>query len=233
MDVSFADWTARLAEFNKYIAALADFKLKASQAALNQAKADGIQWEIRKQQLVMRQLQTDLRIFNRARGSLNREQAAMRARAKRVLTLMRGRRISPKGFHSSWIAYTWFEARALLSEGGDALYDVEVSSRERTAANFVPIASNKDPIAAPDEIENGLQLVDWLREMRFMAKSGSRAQRVVAKVLSVINQVAKNDIDEMQTRIEAMRDDTYDAWNLPSILGVTANAAARRLQDGA
>ena len=230
VDVSFADWTDRLKVYNEYIKALADYKLKAAQAEVQIAQAANIWATVRAKQIVMRQIERDLRAYNRARAQITNEIKRVRKKDKSAQLLLRGNSIQSVSFTRAWLGYVFFESRTLL-ESGDALYDIQVPSTSRRASNFICIGSAAGPIDAPDEIENVLQLMQWLKDQRYITAGGSRAQQVVVRLFRAIASVAKKTTDELQSRMVKMRDGTYEPWNFNGILGVSTNSAAKKIQE--
>lgn len=231
-EVTFADWTERLKVFNDYIRALGDFKVNDAEAKLKLAQAESILFEIRKQEIVLSQLQRDLKLFNKSRGTLMREAKRVEDRAKRALLMLRGSSISLTSFNRAWSAYIWFEPRAMLEAQGSKLFDIKVPASAKAERNFIALKQRNSGIeAAPKEIKNGLEFFDWLHEMRFMTRRGSDAQKIVRRIFESINTVAKNELKEMRDRINNMKNQTYDVWNLPAILGAPENASARNIEQ--
>jgi hypothetical protein len=226
---SFADWTERLKVYNDYIRALADLKLKTAEADLQNARAANEMAVVRLKEVVIGQLERDLRAFNRAIASERRslEQFNKKDRAARLL--LRGSRILSGSFVSGWSGYVFFESRALL-EAGDRLFRIRVSKAARKSSNFISISNQQTADDAPPDIENALQLMQWLHEKRYLAARGSMGQFVVVKLFQEINQIAKDAAEAIRTRMSEMRSTTYDVWKLRTIFGASDSPAAKRIE---
>lgn len=228
MSGTFSEWTDRLRVQNEYITALGGYKLRRAQAEVLEAEKQNLMAVVQAKRQVVRQIQRDLRIYNAERNSRIRQREETQRRIKYAEMLLRGRRISSQGFQTAWRAYQRFETPALLASG-DEILSVKVPKSARRESNFVAIKENRDVVAVPDEIQNGLQLMHWLKEKWQIAVSGSDAFRVVLKVFEKINQVAEKQNKDLNDRLDRIRKDTFDPWDLNAILGVEGSAAAKKI----
>ncbi len=228
-EVSFADWTERFKAYIDYIKALGQYKLSVAQAEKVAAETANELAAVRAKLLVIRQLERDLRAFQRTQNGLQQEIARIKQREKNALLFLRGTRITSASFTKAWAGYTWFESRAFV-EVGEALFDIAVPSAARTAANFVATRTDGNVVEAPADVENALQLMDFLKSHRFIAKRGGQAQCVVVQLYIKINSVAEKTVAEIEQRLSEIRQKTYQAWNFNALLGVPENAAARRIE---
>jgi hypothetical protein len=86
-------------------------------------------------------------------------------------------------------------------------------------------------VAAPPDVKNALQLMQWLRDKRYIPKGGNPAQLVVVKLFKEINSVAHKSLEDIKKRMKAIRDDTYDAWDFNAILGVPGDSTAKKIES--
>lgn len=228
-EVTFADWTERLKVYNEYIKALAEYKLKAAQADVEAAKAANLWAEVRAKEIVIEQIQKDLKEFNQTRAETKRELKQIQDREKAAMRLLRGSKLETNAYSSAWASYVWFESGALIGSG-EKLYLVKVKSSARTANNFIATSPKFPLVDATKDIDNGLKLMDWMNDHRFVADRGSDAQLVVTRIFQEINAVAAKSVAEINTRLAAIRKNTFDAWNFNAILGVSPNPVAQRVQ---
>ena len=229
-EVTFADWTDRLKVYNDYIKALAEYKLKTAQAEVEIAKAADLWADVRAKHTVIDQIQRELKAFNQAQASMKREIKQVEDREKAALRLLRGSKLETNAYSNAWANYVWFETSAVIGSG-DKLYLVKVKQSARTADNFI-VTSPKFPlVAATKDIDNGLKLMDWMNDHRFVADRGSDAQQVVVKLFQEINAVATKTVADINARLAAIRKNTFDAWNFNAILGVSPNPAAKKIES--
>ncbi len=217
---TFEDWTNRLKVYNDYIKALADYKKASADAMLKQAEA-AAQWEqVRAMRVVIRQLELELKRLNQQTGRVAKEVKRQAELGKRASLLLSGKRLAL--FARSWAAYQKFEIKALLQSTID-LYTISVPSNARAASNYL---NNRDPgrpcQELPDDVNTALALASWLQAQRYMARSGGAAHHALTLLFRAINEVAKQEIKELQDALDQMRKGTYDAWKPPTIIGVPA-----------
>jgi hypothetical protein len=227
---SFADWTERLKAYNDYIRALADLKLKTAEADLQNARAANEMAVVRLKNVVIGQIGRDLRAFNRAIASQRRSLQQFENKDKAARLLLRGSRIMSGSFVSGWSGYVFFESRALL-EAGERLFRIRVSKAARKSSNFISVSNQQTVNDAPPEIENALQLMQWLHEQRYLAARGSMGQLVVVKLFQEINQIAKDATGAIRKRMDEMRSTTYDVWKLRAIFGASESPAAKKIEE--
>jgi hypothetical protein len=214
---TFAEWTARLKVFVDYIGALAEYKLRTAEARIKQLQGDDIQATLRLRELLIAQLQKDLRAFDRDKGRIAREIALIGKKEKSARRLLLGKKIDSSSYSSGWAAYVWFETRALM-ESGTALYKIKVPAAARSMGNFIAISPRHSAEAAPKEVDNALKLMDWMNDRRFVADRGSGAQQVVVALFQAIDKVAGETRQELEKRIEQLKKNTLDPWKLPELL---------------
>ena len=230
MQPTYNDVTNRQKVYVDYIDKLGNYKLRMANIAIKEAEAAGKWKEVERQQEVFKQVQRDLRLFNRDRASERKKIERMKNVVKSARVLLRGRRVSLSLFSQGWRAYCRLEDRARLA-AGDKPFKIKVPKEARTADNFLNIRQTDTVEAVPaSDAKNALLLIHWLYDQRYMAKAGSDAQRVLVELYQQFNTVAAESIEDMRTRIAAMRKDTYDVWSLNEILGVQGSAAAKRIE---
>jgi hypothetical protein len=215
--------------YNQYIAALAEYKLKTAQAEKQRAEALNDLATVRMKQVVIAQLERDLREYNRSRKSLDAELKRMAVREQYALLLLQGRRMESSTFGHGWRAYAWFESQAMLERGSN-LFRIELPADARGSENFLPLRAEASAEPAPDTVRNALQLMDWMHDRKYVARRGSKAQECVAGLYRAINSVAAQSAQKLRERLAEIRKGTYDPWSGNGTLGGQRIAAANKIE---
>ena len=181
---------------------------------------------IRAKQLLVKQLEKDLRSFNRSKASMSRKIKAVNGKIKKVKVLLKGRRTT--SFSPAWSAYLWFEAEVAMN-ASELLAKQKVKASARKASNFFSNKKNdtREIEAAPNDAVYAGQLADWLRQKKYMVKSSSPAYFAITGLFTAINQHAQNQRKELEQRIEKIRDQTFKTWDTSFILGLGLSAAKK------
>ncbi len=230
MDVTFSQWTERLRAQADYLKALGEFKVKLAEAQLKNAEESNQRTLALARQVLIVQLQKDLRALERASESTRKEIERREARARAVRKLLRGRRISPAEFSSARGNFAMLISQAVL-ETGDALYQVAVGDAERAATNFVSIRDTREPATAPADCDNAVELLYWTleRTQEYIARGGSDAQRAILKVCLAIDDTAAAYIAAAASARDAMKKNVYDAWKFDAMLAAGAKGAGANI----
>lgn len=227
---TFADWTERLKVYNMYISTLAKYKQETARVERARAAKAGAAEVVRAKQLVIKELQTHIRLLHKVVGQHNREAALVAQRERRTLQLLSGERITGS-LASAWNAYWWFETHALLEAGAE----VQAVRLPRAARDAECFFDNRDELrtceAAPASVHTATGLAVWMHRMNYLPRGGSAAQGAMVELFRVINGVAAPMVAEMHAAIASMQAGAYNAWNPRVLLGVTPSAIAARIES--
>jgi len=225
---TFAEWTDRLRAYTEYIGTLGKYKVDAAKAELTRAQTAGQLQRVEAMRLLVAQLERDLRQMVRFRSQMQRRIQQIGDRAKKARHVLRGRRISGTLFAQAFSAYEWF-ALEVMQVDSERLYSIQIPQAARRASNFINNRTGGDCDPLDDSVETAVGLAAWLKEKRYMAKTG-HAHRVLGRLFGEINSFAGETTSELRSRIEKMQDRTYNAWTPQGILGVPNVAAAKSIE---
>jgi len=173
------------------------------------------------------QLERDFAKYRREESKLEALAEKMKSRSLRASLLLKGRTMDGTALSNAWMSYSLFE-RDVLDGGDEAFFDIAVPANARKASNFLNNAKPDLPATEmPPEVENALQQMAWLKKMKYIAASGSSAQRVIVKLFASINKLAADAVKDMKTRVAEIRRGTFDAWNPSGLLGASSDAAKK------
>jgi hypothetical protein len=227
VDPLFDRWKAMADYQIKFIDALGNYKKNVAEAELTEAQAEyeNVKTEelltiVRAKQDAVRQMELDLAALNRLRYQAQQRSVLIHDMAGNVAIIRRGQHIDSQMLTWLWQGYDFFMKLA-PQEVLDELMDLPVDPKAKAGTNFVLV---RDPTIschdAPDDCDNMLQFIDWLREMRYMAKIGNIAYREVTDAFGLVGGAVQPEIDKLQEAMAAMENHTYDAWQPAQLLGL-------------
>lgn len=228
-DSTFQQWTAMADLQIKFIDTLGNYKKNVAQGELTEAQAryqdaqtEELLTVVREKQDLVHQMELDLAALNRLRYQVQQRSAVIRDMVGKVTAIRRGPHLDPEMLTLVWQGYDFF-MNQVPQDVLDKLMDEKVSPVAGAGSNFVLVRNRTVTCHdAPADCDNVLQLIDWIREMRYMPKVGTVAYREVTDAFASIGGAASPEIVKLLDSLDAMQKRTYDAWQPVQLLGLPA-----------
>lgn len=210
---TFAEWTERLKVFGELLKADGERRLNLAKASLEEARAAGQIIKVRALQQLLKHLETERRQLLKQRRKLERQIDTINADGKLVERLLRGRCFDTMQFGRARSTLRRYLADALLEDAGQSLFSASIPQKAKSASNFVNCKANSPTSKpAPDELENGLELVDWMLTNRHIPLLGKPAHKVLRDVIAAIDNVAGVTVKELEDVLDKVVNNKLDTW---------------------
>ncbi|NLF73867.1 MAG: hypothetical protein GX575_33075 [Candidatus Anammoximicrobium sp.] len=226
-DITFAPWKTMAELQLKFVEArgvyqknAAEAELRNAQAAYELARTKGELANVRAKEAFLKQVQLDLARMNRRRRQMEKRIDLIADMAKNAAMIRNGERLHSSLLGPLWQGYNYFTKFAPQSVL-DEIMETAIDRRARTKTNFVVVRdkSTADQDVAAD-IENVLELIEWVRTNRYMPKKGKPAYRQITSAFGLIAAVAEPEIAKLQEALQEIDKGVHDAWKPIELLGL-------------
>ncbi len=229
LELRFLHWQ-RMAELQQqFLQALGEAKLQAARAELARAVA-AEHWALaRIKSALARDLELTLRGLRRRQRETTRYVQRLGRLARSAAKIRSGEDLPSSQLGPMSGAYTVFERLApadVLIE----LSEQSVSDAGRSGAALARPGHPDQPCpAVPDQVQNVLSLITWLRRRRLVPRRGTLAYRWVIAAFARVASVAETEIQRLQTALEQLQRRTYDTWQPVVLAALPDNVDTKKL----
>jgi len=232
VDPTFERWKTMLDFQIRFIDALGNYRQRVAQAELLKAQADYEQAKteelltvVRLKQDLVHQMELDLQRLNQTRNWVQKRTTLVHSMVSKAAMIRRGQHLDAEMAGMVWQGYDFFMKMA-PQEVLDTLLESTIDPAAREGSCFL-LARDRTIHCqdAPPDCDNYLEFLEWVRERHYVPKIGSAAYRELLKSFGWIGGAAQLEIDRLQTSVDAMANNTYNAWQPVELLGVSAQAA--------
>ena len=226
----FDAFAERLRAYNDMVRAVGEHKLLDAREQYVRAQANGLEARAALLWDLVFQLESDLDRLNNTARAADRRIAVIARKARFAQYLLSGKPIP--AFAASADAYRFFE-RQVKIEAGDKLYSLTIAPGSITADDFIdnthPNQSCQPP--QPRDLRNTCALMAWTLRMKYVARAGSRAEELFARLFRIIASVPRKTTDDINRYMDELRRKTYEVWKPVQIIGLEASSEGKRILE--
>ena len=195
-----------------FIERLGEYKLNVAKAELVDAVALNQLAVARMKAALAKELERTLRRLSTARRRDRRRIQRLARQAADAALIREADTISLNGLSRMWSAYSVL-LRLTPAEVIEELTATPIDSAARKGRSYLNRRRPAEPCDdVPEELEDVLGLLAWIRRRRYAARPGTRAYRQVIAAFGSIAQVAERTIGQIEAALRAMEQETFEAW---------------------
>jgi hypothetical protein len=212
LEDAFEHWQAMAALQIDFLEALGEHKLQAAKAELARAVA-AQHWAVaRMKATVANELESSLKRLTRQRNQVNRFIQRLGRHAKSAAKIRSGEDLRPSQLALMWAGYTVFERLTPVS----VLDELSLTALHPTVRDGCSYADPRQPEvtcpSVPQEIDNVLALIGWLKHEQLVPRRGTHAYRQVIGAFSRIAGCAATEIEKTRAALQGLEQNTYENW---------------------
>ncbi len=212
LEKAFKHWQAMADLQVQFVEALGEHKLQTAKAELVRAVA-AQNWAVaRMKHAVATELETSLKRLRRQRHRTRGAIERLGRHAKAAAKIRSGEDLPASQLSLMWAGYTVFE-RLVPATVLEDLMNTSLHASARQGRSYVdPRQPDRPCPDPPQEVDNLLALIAWLRRHRLVPRRGTHAYQQVIGGFAKIAAVATTEIETLNANFRALEQDTYGTW---------------------
>ncbi len=212
LEQAFKHWQVMAELRLQFFEALGEHKLQAAKADLFQAVA-AQNWAVaRMKRTVAAELEAALKRLRRQRHQTRAYIERLGRHARAAAKIRSGEDLPASQLSLMWGAYTVFE-RLVPAAVLDELINTQLHASAQLGRSYANPRQIEQPCPdPPEDVENVLALISWLRHHRFVPRRGTQAYRQVVGAFAKLAAVATTEIEALRANLRALEQNTYSTW---------------------
>lgn len=225
----FKHWQAMAALQVDFLEALGAYKLQTAKAELAHAVA-AQHWAVaRMKATVAMELEAALKRLRKQRHQVNRYLQRLERHAHAASKIRSGEDLPASQLSLMWGGYTIFERMTPAA----VLEELTTTALHPTAHDGSSYANPRHLDAPcpgpPQQVDNVLALIGWLRRNQLVPRRGTHAYRQVIGAFSKIAASAATEAETLRSALESLEQKTYDNWKPVMIAALPDSVDAKKI----
>jgi len=229
LEQAFEHWQTMAELEVQFFEALGEHKLQLAKSELVRAVA-AQNWSLaRMKATVAQELEAALSRMRRQRNQSRRAIRRLGRHARAASKIRSGEDLAPSQLALMWAGYTVFERLAPASVL-EKLTENPLHGSAKDGRSFVDLRHPDQPCPdPPEDVNNVLGLISWLKGRSFVPRRGTEAYRQVVDAFSEIASVANEEIQFLRSNLAALEKGTYDHWKPLIIAALPDSVDAKKI----